>query len=248
MLNKIVELGYSKIEAQELIKVSKDIDEDYKKLLNKYPIQYLIGYVNFYGYKINVNENVLIPRYETEYLVEKTIKYIKDRFNSKINILDLCTGSGSIAVALSKELDMEVDASDISSKALEIAKINAKENYANINYIESDLFNKIEGKYDVIISNPPYIKTNESIEQIVKENEPNIALYAGEDGLEYYRKILHSVEKNMKERCLIAFEIGKTQAKPITEIINSTLSNVKVELKKDLSERDRMIFIFKNLE
>ena len=128
MKDKIVALGFSSVEVDELLKVSKDIESDYLKLKNKYPIQYLIGYVNFYGYKINVNESVLIPRYETEYLVEKTIKYIKDNFNSKINILDLCTGSGSIAISLSKELNCIVDASDISSKALEIAKINAKEN------------------------------------------------------------------------------------------------------------------------
>ena len=136
MINKIVELGYSKLEAEELLKVSKNIESDYNKLLNKYPIQYLIGYVNFYGYKINVNENVLIPRYETEYLVEKTLKYINKYYaNKKISLLDLATGSGCIAVSLSKELNCEVDASDISKEALNIAKRNVIENKAKVNLI-----------------------------------------------------------------------------------------------------------------
>jgi release factor glutamine methyltransferase len=244
MLNKIVELGYSKIEAQELIKVSKNIDEDYKKLLNQYPIQYLIGYVNFYGYKINVNENVLIPRYETEYLVEKTIKYIKDNFNSKINILDLCTGSGSIAISLSKELNCSVDASDISSKALEIARINAKENNADINYIESDLFDKINGKYDVIISNPPYISKNEKIMYSVDKYEPHEALYADDEGLFYYDKILSEIKNHLNNKYIIAFEIGYTQGEKIKKLAEKYLNNPKVLIEKDLSNKDRYVFIF----
>lgn len=244
MLNKIVELGYSKIEAQELIKVSKNIDEDYNKLLNKYPIQYLIGYVNFYGYKIYVNENVLIPRYETEYLVEKTIKYIKDKFNSKVSILDLCTGSGSIAVALSKELDIKVDASDISHKALEVAKKNAKENNANINYIESDLFNKINGKYDVIISNPPYISKNEEIMYSVDKYEPHEALYADNEGLFYYDKILSEITNHLNKKYIIAFEIGYTQGESVKKLADKYLNNPKVLIEKDLSNKDRYVFIF----
>lgn len=244
MLNKIVELGYSKIEAQELMKVSKNIDEDYKKLLNQYPIQYLIGYVNFYGYKINVNENVLIPRYETEYLVEKTIKYIKDNFNSKINILDLCTGSGSIAISLSKELNCIVDASDISSKALEIAKINANENNADINYIESDLFDKINGKYDVIISNPPYISKNEEIMYSVDKYEPHEALYADDEGLFYYDKILSEIKNYLNNKYIIAFEIGYTQGEKIKKLAEKYLNNPKVLIEKDLSNKDRYVFIF----
>ena len=246
MLNKIVELGYSKLEAQELIKVSKNIDEDYNKLLNKYPIQYLIGYVNFYGYKINVNENVLIPRYETEYLVEKTIKYIKDRFNSDINILDLCTGSGAIAIALSKELNVHVNASDISSKALEVAKINIKENNANISCIESDLFNKIKGKYDVIISNPPYISKNEEIMYSVDKYEPHEALYADNEGLFYYDKILSEINKYLNEKYIIAFEIGYTQGESIKRLAEKYLNSPRIIIEKDLSNRDRYVFIFNN--
>ncbi len=245
MKNKIVELGISEREADELIKVSSNIEEDYNKLLNKYPIQYLIGYVNFYGYKINVNENVLIPRYETEYLVEKTIKYIKDNFNSKINILDLCTGSGSIAISLSKELNCSVDASDISSKALEIARINAKENNADINYIESDLFDKINGKYDVIISNPPYIPYDEEVMDIVKNNEPKKALYADNEGLYFYEQILKNCKNYLKNKYYIFFEIGYNQGKKISEIASKYLS-CDIEIKKDLQGFDRYIIIKSN--
>ena len=123
MKEKIVNLGFSDREAQELINVSKNIEEDYKKLLNKYPIQYLIGYVDFYGYKIFVNDSVLIPRYETEFLVEKLIKYIKKYYKSeKVNILDIGTGSGCISIALQKMLDCNITAVDISQDALKIAE------------------------------------------------------------------------------------------------------------------------------
>ena len=128
MLNKIIELGISKREAEELIKVSKNIKQDYTKLKNNYPIQYLIGYVNFYGNKIYVNDSVLIPRYETEYLVEKTIKLCKNKFDYKINVLDLCTGSGAIGISLKKEINCNVTMSDISKSALSVSKKNIIEN------------------------------------------------------------------------------------------------------------------------
>ena len=129
MRKKIIELGYTSIDADELIKVSDNIENDYNKLLNNYPIQYLIGYVNFYGNNINVKENVLIPRFETEDLVDRTIKYSKKVFkDNKVNILDIGTGSGAIAISLSKELNSNVDAVDISDYAIELALENNKIN------------------------------------------------------------------------------------------------------------------------
>ena len=244
MRNKIIKLGYSSVEVDELLKVSSNIVEDYKKLKKQYPIQYLIGYVNFYGYKIYVNENVLIPRYETEFLVEKTLLYIKNIFNDKnIKILDLCTGSGCISIAISKELNVEVLGSDISSKALEIARKNAKENDANVKYIESDLFENIDNKYDVIISNPPYISKNEKIMESVELYEPHLALFAEDDGLYFYKKILHNIKKHLNKKFIIAFEIGYLQAELIRKIIYSELENVKVIIEKDLSEKNRFVFI-----
>ncbi len=213
------------------------------------PIQYVIGNVNFYGEKYDINENVLIPRFETEELVENTIAYIKQFFTEPVDIIDLGCGSGVIGLTLEKKVSTKsVDLIDISPKALAVTYKNCVKHSSTANLINSDMFEKVEKKYDVIISNPPYIKTNEEIEEIVKSNEPHLALYAGEDGLDCYKKILESASLHMKERCLIAFEIGYQQAQDITELAHKYLENIKVEVKKDLSGKDRMLFIFKNLE
>ncbi len=246
MINKIVDLGYSRLEAEELLSVSNNIEEDYKKLLNKYPIQYLIGYVNFYGYKIYVNDNVLIPRYETEFLVEKTIKYYKKIFNNKINVLDIGTGSGAISIALKKNIDCDVTACDISEKALEVAKNNAKSNNVNINFIESDIFNNINDKYDIIISNPPYISNNEEVEYSVDKYEPHLALYANDNGLYFYKEIIKNASKYLNNKFIIAFEIGYQQADDIIKIVDNNFTNVKTIIEKDLSGKDRYLFIIKD--
>jgi release factor glutamine methyltransferase len=246
MINKIVDLGYSRLEAEELVSVSNNIEEDYKKLLNKYPIQYLIGYVNFYGYKIYVNEDVLIPRYETEFLVEKTIKYYKEVFNNKVNVLDIGTGSGAISVALKKNIDCDVTACDISKKALEVAKNNAKSNNVVINYIESDIFNNINDKYDIIISNPPYIANNEEVDYSVDKYEPHIALYAKDNGLYFYKEIIKNASNCLNDKFIIAFEIGYQQAEDIIKIIDNNFTDVKTIVEKDLSGKDRYLFIIKD--
>ena len=245
MKDKIVKLGISEIEAQELINVSKDINKDYDLLLKQYPIQYLIGYVNFYGYKILVDNRVLIPRYETEYLVEKTINYIKRIFDKKkIKILDLCTGSGAIAIAIQKELNANVSASDISKEALDLASENAKINDSSIDFIKSDLLNNINERFDVIISNPPYISKNEEIMESVKKYEPHLALYAEDNGLYNYDKILGAISKNINNKYLIAFEIGCTQGEEISKMINKYLPKSRYIIEKDLSNKDRYVFIF----
>ena len=195
MLNNILKLGISKREAEELLKVSKNIDNDYQKLLLGYPIQYLIGYVNFYGNKINVNKNVLIPRYETEYLVEKTITYCKKIFNRKVKILDLCTGSGAIGISIKKEIDCDVVLSDISKEALKIANENCKENNVDIKIIQSDLLNSISDQFDIVVSNPPYINKKIKVMKTVYDYEPHLALFADEEGIYYYRKIFEQIKK-----------------------------------------------------
>ena len=213
------------------------------------PIQYVIGNVNFYGEKYDINENVLIPRFETEELVENTIEYIKKFFTEPVDIIDLGCGSGVIGLTLEQKVSTNsVDLIDISEKALEVTKVNCQNLESKANLIQSDMFQNINKKYDVIISNPPYIKTNEEIENIVLNNEPHLALFAGTDGLDCYRKIIKELPNYMKDRCLVAFEIGMTQAEPLKELIKETLGDIKVEVKKDLSEKDRMLFIFKNLE
>ncbi len=212
------------------------------------PLQYVLGYVNFYGNKFIVDERCLIPRFETEELVENTIKYINKYFNYPVDIIDLGTGSGVIGLTIENKVPTnKVDLVDISKDALEVTKKNKELLNSKANLIESDFFTNINDKYDVIISNPPYIKDNEEIEDIVKNNEPHLALYAGENGLDCYEKILSTISNHMKDKCLIAFEIGYTQKEDIINLVNRYLDNVRIEVKKDLSGKDRMIFIFKNL-
>lgn len=243
MLNKIVELGISEREAKELINVSSDIERDYVRLKNNYPIQYLIGYVDFYGYKINVNESVLIPRYETEYLVEKLIKYSKELFDKKVRILDIGTGSGAISIALNKNIDSEIDACDISGEALDIAKKNALNNKCNINFIKSDIFSIINDKYDIIVSNPPYISYTEEVMDSVYKYEPHLALFASNNGLYFYEEILKNASMYLNSKFIIAFEIGYTQGEDIINIAKKYFNNSKIILEKDLSLKDRYIFI-----
>jgi len=214
------------------------------KLIQGSPIQYIIGNVEFYNSIINVNENVLIPRFETELLVDKLIKYIKNKFNNKINILDMCTGSGCIAISLKKEINSNIDAVDISKEALDVAKENSLLNNVNINFIESDLFTNVNNKYNVIVSNPPYISYDENIMDIVKNNEPNIALYALDNGLYFYKEILKNINNYLEKDFIIAFEIGMNQASSLIDIINKYLSNVEISVEKDYNNRDRFIFIF----
>lgn len=245
MIEKITLLGISNTEAKELIKVSDDIEADYKKLLKGYPIQYLIGYVNFYGHKINVNKNVLIPRYETEGLVEKTVKYIKKYFDNKnIRVVDVGTGSGAISIALKSLIsDLNITAIDISKNALKVALNNAKLNNVDISFIKNDLLNNISDKYDVIISNPPYISNNDIVMKSVDKYEPHLALYAADNGLYFYKKILNQAYYLVSKKHIICFEIGSMQADSISIIAKEIFKDDKIIVEKDLSNKDRYIFI-----
>lgn len=227
--------------------------EQYKKSVSAIesgqPLQYALGYVNFYGLRFYIDKRVLIPRFETEELVENTIEYIKKYFTEPVDIIDLGCGSGAIGLTLETKISTKtVDLVDISSEALEITHKNCGKFNSKANIIQNDFLNGINKKYDVIISNPPYIKTNEKIEEIVKNNEPNIALYAGEDGLDCYKKILSKIKDNMKDKCIVAFEIGYEQKDAIVSLINTYLKDIKIITKKDMSNKDRMIFIFKGIE
>lgn len=214
-----------------------------KELLNNRPIQYIVGNVNFYGNIIEVNEDVLIPRYETEFLIEKTISLAKKYFPQKIDILDLGTGSGCIAITLKKHLESNIDALDISNKALSIARKNAQNNNVKINFLNKDIATYQEKQYDLIISNPPYISEEEEIMDLVKNNEPHIALYAKDNGLYFYKKIIDNLPLITKEKYLLALEIGYNQAIPITEYAKNKLKDINITVEKDLSNKDRYIFI-----
>lgn len=224
---------------------SSKLEDGIKRLNNGEPVQYIVGNVDFYGYKINVDKGVLIPRFETEELVENTIKYIKDKFLLPIDILEIGTGSGCISVALKKELgNVNITATDISKDSLELAKQNSKENNAKIDFVNTNIFDGINKKFDCIISNPPYISKDEKIMDIVYNNEPHIALFADNNGLYFYEEILKNAKNILKDKYLICFEIGMTQAKQIKELCDKYLIDAKVEVKKDLEKRDRMIFIY----
>ena len=224
-------------------------EKEFKGLIdavkNNKPIQYVLGSVNFYGLELVVNENVLIPRFETEELVENTIKLINSKFkDKKLNILDLCTGSGAIGLRLKKEYpNNDITLSDISAKALMVASENSEKLELPVKIINSDLFDKIDDKYDVIISNPPYIRDDEEIEDIVKDNEPHIALYAGKDGLDFYDRILKDIKNYLKEEFIIAFEIGAEQKQQVSSLAYKYLDNIEIYSKQDMSGKDRMIFI-----
>lgn len=214
-----------------------------KRLENNEPVQYIIGNVNFYGSLIKVDPRVLIPRFETEGLVEKTIEYALANFKNKIKIIDLGTGSGCIAISLKKHLSCDVDALDISKDALVLAKENAKLNNVYINFYESNIEEEIKGKYDIIISNPPYIPFDGYVSKIVKDNEPNIALFALDQGLYYYKKILSYAFKHLNPKGIIAFEIGDNQKELLINYIKENY-NIKYEFFKDLAGLDRYLFIY----
>ena len=215
-----------------------------KELEKGKPIQYIIGEVNFYGYNFKVNEKVLIPRFETELLVDKTIKKVKKLFmNKPVDIVDLGTGSGCIAITLKKELNCMVDAIDISKDAIDVAKQNAILNNTEINFINKDMCEYTEKKYDVIISNPPYISYDEEIMDIVKNNEPHKALYADNNGLYFYVHIIDNIPKITKDKYLVCFEIGSSQGTAIVDIAKSKLKDVNISVEKDYSNLERFVFI-----
>ena len=220
--------------------------EEGVKLLEKgTPVQYIIGNVDFYGNIIKVNKNTLIPRFETELLVEKTIKLINNIFNRKVNILDIGTGSGCIAITLNKEIISSVDAVDISDRALDIAIKNNILNKTNVNFFKSDVFSNVNNKYDVIISNPPYIAYDEKIMDIVYNNEPHLALFADNNGLYFYDKILKECKNYLNDKFLIAFEIGYKQGDDIKYLAYKYLDDIEVVVEKDYSDKDRFVFIIK---
>lgn len=219
----------------------ENFKEAEQKLKENYPIQYLIGYVDFYHTTIEVNEDVLIPRFETEYLVEKTIHFLNKK--NYHTFIDLCTGSGAIAIALKKNTNLEGDACDISEPALKIAKKNAQKNKVKINFFQFDILNQeLTQKWDLIISNPPYVK-NEEYTSPETKYEPQIALFANHNGLEFYEKILKQAPKILNKNGSIIFEIGADEGEDIKKIALSYFPTSKITIEKDYNQLDRFIFI-----
>lgn len=220
------------------------IEAGFKQYAEGTPVQHIVGHSYFYGYKFKVSDQVLIPRRETEQLVEETLLIYDAHFEGKkIDVLDLGTGSGAIAIALSiEEPNMQVDASDISMTAVMVAKENQLNLNSKVNFFESDWFSNITKKYDIIVANPPYIPNGEAVEDVV-EKEPSLALYGGINGLEPYEIILKQAKNYLKEKAVIAFEHSMYQNENLRALIVKYFDDVDIRQLKDLQGKDRMTFV-----
>jgi len=223
---------------EELVNI---INEKVAMRLNNMPIEKIFKKAYFFGLEFKVDENVLSPRPESELLVEAALKYIKE--NNYKTVLDMCTGSGCLAISVKKNAEVDVTAADVSSKALAIAKHNAKKNETDINFIKSDMFEQVAGKFDLIISNPPYIDSQEvkELSAEVKEYDPKIALDGGEFGLKFYNIIHDKLRKHLQDNGMLIIEIGEDQKELLVSLFNDF--NL-VEAIEDYSGNDR-ILIFK---
>ena len=228
----------------------EDIDlfnEGFEKYLyHNEPIQYLIGYHEFYGYQFQVDNRVLIPRFETEELVSNILNLYDDYFDGQeVSACDIGTGSGAIAITLEKEeKNFKVIGTDISEDALEVARINNQKLGTNVRFVQGDMLEPLKGnRFDFIISNPPYIPETEEVNPLVKDNEPNVALFGGEDGLRFYRIILEGAKDVMKEKAIIAFEHGYNKAFEIEQLAKKHFPDCKVIHQNDLQGKQRMTFV-----
>ena len=228
---------------EEQVEYNNNIDS----IIMGKPLQYITNKQEFMKMNFFVNESVLIPQPDTEILVEKVLEICNKFFvNQEIKILDLCTGSGAIAISLYKYLKDEnkkIFASDISDKAIEVAKLNSKENGTKIEFIQSNMFEQIaENKFDIVVSNPPYIE-REELKKLPKDvrHEPHIALDGGDDGLDFYRIIAENAYKYIKDKGILCLEIGYNQKNEVVKILEETGKYDNIEAYKDLSGNDRCI-------
>ena len=239
-----------------LLKYEEEIDENTLETIinaiNKYvyeliPVQYILGYTYFHDLKFCVNNNVLIPRTETEELVEHVINYAKKVFGDKeISICDIGTGSGAIAVSLAKKKSFVLTATDISKEALLVAKDNALTNNVSISFYEGDLLEpliKNNLKFDIIVSNPPYVASTDLVDQLVLKNEPHLALFAENKGMSCYEKILIDSYKVLNNPNIILFEHGYKQKELMKKLVDKYFPESTCEVIKDLSGNDRITVI-----
>lgn len=234
--------GYQRSQIQTNLPVDRDMTEKAFMLSVKRsegtPLWYVIGDTDFYGFKINVDENVLIPRPETEELCSLALNYI----NKDSSVLDLCTGSGAIAIAIKLKSGATVTAVDVSSEALLVAKTNAVNNNADINFIHSDMFTNLSGTYDFILTNPPYIKTGDLKDlQSEVQFEPKLALDGGADGLKFYKIIAENAYNFLNDGGMIIAEFGIGQAQEIVEIFKNTNKYTNIQIVKDINGTDRIL-------
>ncbi len=212
------------------------------------PVQYITGSEYFFGHYFCVNRDVLIPRFETEELIGHVLDFKQEYFGDQpITLLDVGTGSGCLAITLALEDErIEAHATDISEAAVKVAKENNDTLGANVTFHHGDLLKPVKSmRFDMLISNPPYIPDDESVEPLVKNHEPHLALFGGEDGLDYYRAILKDAESILADRYVIAFEHAHDKADALKRLIRKHLKHVKIIHKKDMQGKDRMTFVLK---
>ena len=265
LLDKDIPEQYAKYVMNELLDkqgknlylvMNEDLDETtllafngiIDQLCEDVPLAYVMGVQYFYGYPINVNEHVLIPRYETEELVLKVIMEIDEHFpDEAIQVIDVGTGSGAIACVLKAECpQIKMAASDISSDALNEASLNANNLNVEVDFYEGDMlapFIERNFKVDVIVCNPPYIPQAEILERSVKDFEPHVALFGGADGLMFYRSVLSKAHLILKEKFFMAFEMGWDQGDALSSLAKEHFPDAAVEVIKDMQGKDRMLFV-----
>jgi len=255
---KLLLLHFSKMDSSSLfMKFDEEVEEtiyrDFLYGVDRYickntPVQHIIGHEYFYGHEFIVNKDVLIPRFETEELVENILLMYDEVFDgAKVDVVDIGTGSGCLAITLDiEEPNMSVKATDISSKALRVAQANNDSLKANVEFLEGDMLQPvIDKKFDILVSNPPYIPNLEYVEPLVKDNEPHEALFGGKDGLDFYRVIIKDAESILKDKYIIAFEHAYNKSKELKKIIKKHIKNAEIIQKKDHQGKDRMTFIIK---
>ena len=245
---------YANYEEEMPEDLQKEFDAGMARILKQEPMAHVLGYSWFYGYKFIVNENVLIPRYETEELCANVLgemdRYFKDQ--KVIECADVGTGSGAIAITLCREEPkVHMTATDISEEALVTARQNAANNDADITFLSGDMLKPLIEKgiqLDVLVCNPPYIPSEEKMEKSVVDFEPHVALFGGEDGLKFYREVFADCQKVLKEKAFMAFEMGWDQRERMSKLVEEALPGWRYEIRKDINKKDRMLFVYRNLD
>ncbi len=244
--------------SEMLVKFREDMEEEqvesFKKLIYLHakgqPVQYIIGQEEFYGRAFTVNKEVLIPRPETEELVQSALMRIDRLFGKKasLKLVDVGTGSGAIAVTMKLENpSLQVTATDLYEVSLDVARSNAENLGADIEFVQGDLlqpFMEQGGSFDIVLSNPPYIPERDiaTMSEVVTEHEPHRALFAGEDGLGLYKRLCEELPHVVKEKAIIGFEVGAGQSKSVAQLLEAAFPKAIVEVQFDINGKDRMVF------
>ena len=253
LTNKEAHNLYMEFEEEMPLDIQSAYEAGIKRLVAGEPLGHVLGFEWFYGYRFKVNEDVLIPRPETEELVANVLAAYDEYFSNVENVMavDIGTGSGAIAISLKKEEpNLHMMATDISEKAVLVAKDNAQENEAIVSFLVGDMLQPLierDIKVDILISNPPYIPKEEVMEDSVVNYEPHVALFGGEDGLKFYRVIFENAPQVLKEKAMMAFEMGYNQKEALSALAKSYFPAEKIEVMKDMNGKNRMLFVYLNL-